>query len=526
MKAQVKISICIGIVLLFVLSATASSQDLQTATIKQINGNQTTNVDEDLDPLVDIIVTVEIQKIRSLEKNDRQLFSREKIDPFSDPDFYVKVFINDVEFESPIWRNTKYVYDPQWSATLNVPDDQENVSIKIQLWDWNIGIDTLCDISNDRYGVPKDLKDVELTYDIKTGHWYGDDFTADDALDADPSGYGRLNGCDDGTIYQRDHDCELWFNIYQNDKDNDNIPYWTEVNIYGTDPLVNNTGDDSDGDGVPIEWEHKWGVFYHRWWGTPIWMYDPFKWEDHKNIDLDQDGLDNYEEYLTSQWGSDPLRRDIFLEMDMMEDGPDGIHSEVPDGAKELLRTAYGRRNIVFNMDDGCMGGSDVVPFSEDLNQDDLHNIYWTYFLHEDENNWRRGVFRYAIIAYYSNPGGFVFWGGVGPYLDALLVSSKYFETEKIKPKTQHKRDIVYASAIMHETGHTLGIYHSNTPGCDDQEGKFPWQLHWWKWRPYISVMNYGYMYKMVDYSDGSRGRNDFDDWDNIDLTAFQRAMW
>ena len=33
-------------------------------------------------------------------------------------------------------------------------------------------------------------------------------------------------------------------------------------------------------------------------------------------------------------------------------------------------------------------------------------------------------------------------------------------------------------------------------------------------------------MYKIVDYSDGSRGRNDFDDWDRIDLTAFQSGWW
>ena len=39
--------------------------------------------------------------------------------------------------------------------------------------------------------------------------------------------------------------------------------------------------------------------------------------------------------------------------------------------------------------------------------------------------------------------------------------------------------------------------------------------------------MNYGYMYgfiwDLVDYSDGSRGRNDFDDWSNLDLEYFDR---
>ncbi|MEA2055876.1 MAG: hypothetical protein U9O49_03485 [Candidatus Thermoplasmatota archaeon] len=34
--------------------------------------------------------------------------------------------------------------------------------------------------------------------------------------------------------------------------------------------------------------------------------------------------------------------------------------------------------------------------------------------------------------------------------------------------------------------------------------------------------MNYGWMYQFVDYSDGPHGKNDFDDWSNIDLTLFQ----
>ena len=99
-------------------------------------------------------------------------------------------------------------------------------------------------------------------------------------------------------------------------------------------------------------------------------------------------------------------------------------------------------------------------------------------------------------------------------------------EENKTIPKIQAKRDIVFASAYMHECGHTLGIFNGNTPGCDDQNGKYPWQKNWWKWRPYKSVMNYGYMYKIVDYSDGSRGRNDFDDWNRLDFTFFQEPWW
>jgi len=35
--------------------------------------------------------------------------------------------------------------------------------------------------------------------------------------------------------------------------------------------------------------------------------------------------------------------------------------------------------------------------------------------------------------------------------------------------------------------------------------------------------MNYGWMYYLVDYSDGSRPIPDIDDWSRIDYDAFER---
>ena len=527
MKSNFKMIMCILSISIFLFSTTTAISENP----KRISHPFVYNED-DLDPLVDIVVTVEIQKIRSFDRYDWITNTIEKIDWLDDPDLYVKVFINDAEFVSKVWHNTKYIYDPQWSATLNVPDDEEFVDIKIQLWDWNIGIDRLCDISDDVNG-KKDSYDIEIIYDLKTGNWFGDDFIASDPYNpasVDPSGYGRLNGCDDNSIYQRDRDCELYFDIYQNDYDEDGLPYWSEVNFYGTDPQIDNTGYDIDDDGVPIEWEHKWGqYFYYDWHNETYyrqWFYDPFISEDHSNLDLDNDGLDNVEEYLTSQWGSDPFRKDLFIELDQMEESLRGESSIMPEKSKELLRTAYNRQNVVYHLDDGCMGGSDMIPFKEVVDRDDLQDFYRDYFLHRDLTNWRRGVFHYGLIVYRAEgtPNGFVFWGGSGPYLDSFQISSEGME-RKAK-RFYLNRNICYASAFMHESGHTLGIFHGNTPGCDDWEGKYPWQKNWMKWKPYKSIMNYRYVYQMVDYSDGSRGKNDFDDWDRIDLTFFQREMW
>jgi len=478
MKILKKIITCIIQISLLMLSLSALSTTISGYT-------------DDFDPLVDLAVTVEIQKIRSLEKVDRQVFTREYIDSDSDPDFYLKVFINNEEFTSDIWEDTKYIYNPDWSANLNVPDDEEFVNIRIQLWDWSSDYDRLCDISG------SDDYDVELVYSLKTGHWTGDD----DSTGNDPSGYGRLNGCDDGTIYKRDLDCELWFNIFQNDFDNDGIPYWTEVNVYGTNPEINDIGEDLDEDDCPIEWEWKWG-------------YNPLKWDDHQNIDPESDSINNYEEYLTSQWESDPFRKDLFIELDQMQASPNGQNNLLPAGAKEILYTVYNRQNVVYHLDDGSWenSGSDMIPFDDLTERDELNAIYQTYFVNEPGSDWKSGVFHYGVLIYqYYRVNGCAFGS------NRFQVSSNGMEQKSNNPLLD--KDTVYASAYMHETGHTFGFW---PIGGHNGFSKYPWQIGWWIWRPYKSCMNYGYMYTTVDYSDGSRVILDYDDWTRMDMTYFE----
>jgi hypothetical protein len=74
----------------------------------------------------------------------------------------------------------------------------------------------------------------------------------------------------------------------------------------------------------------------------------------------------------------------------------------------------------------------------------------------------------------------------------------------------------------MHETGHNFGIRFGEPFGCDCWIGKYPWQICFWFIRNYKSIMNYQYTYNIFDYSDGSHGRGDYDDWANIDLTYFE----
>jgi hypothetical protein len=484
---------------------------------------------EDFDPLDEhIIVTVAINEIRALKT----------IDILSDPDFYLKITINDKEFISDVWQNMMYVENPNWSVSSEVPKDNEFVNVTIELWDKGKGMDFLCDISPDS-GNYTQARTAELTYSIATGIWWGrgdtiddDNYLGDDYL-GDPSGYGRLSGIDDNSIYEQDRDCELWFTITQNDFDGDGFPYWLEVNMYNTSPLMNNRGEDADNDGVPLEWEYRFGLTYRPWGHDEGYLmeYDPFKWENHSTLDPDSDGLDNIEEYRTWQWGADPFRQDIFIELDQMEKGPEGQGSAVPIEAFDLLRYSYSRHNIVWHIDDGRLGGGEFVPFKNNYTDNDINQWYWNYFMHGDSQNWRRGVFRWCIMpynGYWAN--GFTFSSRInGTFaLDCFLIATSYHEMRsKILPiidglnrgtfNREMSRAYVYAGAIMHETGHTLGCH---APGCDVQDSQYPWQLNYWRFAPYKSCMNYRYIYKgVVDYSDGSHGKNDYDDWENNDLT-------
>ena len=106
---------------------------------------------------------------------------------------------------------------------------------------------------------------------------------------------------------------------------------------------------------------------------------------------------------------------------------------------------------MVFHLDDGCMGGGDIVPFDDKSDYKDFNNFYKYYFLDGDSGGWRRGVFHYGIVVYSSvSAAGFMFRP------NAFQVASKGHE--KISNRWLTDRDVVYASAYMHELGHTFNF--------------------------------------------------------------------
>jgi len=468
-----KKSLIIGIIFTFSISYISVKGDIQVNNVL------------DYDPLVDIIVSMEIISIRGFVENEYT----------NDPDFSIILVINDELFFSPVWENSRYLYNINWTASKNVPDDVAEVDFRIQLFDKN----SSCDI-----GGSSNYNTVKLVYDIRTGHWTGDDYIGD------PSGYGRLNGCDNGSYYVNEKDCEIWFNIYQNDYDNDGIPTWAEINLYDSDPYVDNSEDDFDNDDVPFYWEHHWN-------------YNPTIWNNHKGLDPENDGLTNIEEYVTSQWFSDPFRKDLFIELDQMDYGPNGEGLRVPDSTKELLADRYNPRNIVYHFDDGCMGGGEIIPFDYTTGFFELLKIYKDYFLHNNPDNWRRGVFRYAVFIYRHIRAPAHAFVGEGSLINSNVKGINSFQVSTnsvniVVNKKNKPLDFVCAFYIMHETGHTMGIDIFNPFGCDNIRTLYPWQLCYWIFGNYKSVMNYRYTLKILDYSDGSHGLFDYDDWSNLDL--------
>ncbi|MCJ7571306.1 MAG: hypothetical protein MUO82_05470, partial [Candidatus Thermoplasmatota archaeon] len=163
------------------------------------------------------------------------------------PSFYFISNIDDTEYiskdvvaagaESEILFNTWDTILQENKILEDTPEEQEKSSVTLTLVE-RVPSGLLGRKSQDY------IRDkITVTYDYRTGRWNGDDSFMDDV------GYGHYRG----------ETFEVWFNLYQTDSDSDGIPYWTEVNVLGTDPRVDDSKLNPDNDGIPTDWEWKWG---------------------------------------------------------------------------------------------------------------------------------------------------------------------------------------------------------------------------------------------------------------------------
>lgn len=264
---------------------------------------------------------------------------------------------------------------------------------------------------------------------------------------------------------------------------------------------------DEDGDGVPDWWETKWG-------------YDPLVWENHTFLDPDADGLVNIEECYTDAYGSNPFKKDVFLEIDWMK-SEDASQSNKP--SLQLIREAehaFARYNITLHVDVGtCGGGEEINPFSP-LSFVDIVDIYWSYFLHNDPNNPRKGIFRYGFICDVGPDVNFPFMGW--DQFDGFCISARELSEQfLLVPRSQ-----LIVKASIHHLGHTLGLLADLYDGIDNVETLRPFSMQWFKYRNYRSCMNYLYKYRTFSFSDGAHGPGDFDDYSHLNFSFFKNTVF
>jgi len=340
-----------------------------------------------------------------------------------------------------------------------------------------------------------------VTYDYRTGRWTGDDFIKDE------DGYGHYLG----------ETFEIWFDIYQTDKDGDGIPYWTEVNVLNTDPWVDDSNYDPDGDGIPTAWEWKWG-------------YDPHVWDDHERLDPDIDGIENIEEYQMEKWFADPYAQDIYLEADgMKQEGLLDPEHFLWEESQQLLIERFARHGMNMYVDAGwpdgpINGGGEILDRYGASSQDSgmILRYYNNHFADE-----RKGIFRYLVTGWgqpaFNHPAKFNRY-------DAIHTVNNFRLNFLFKAYTPRVQRLVLAALVQHELGHSFGITPWSFEGCDnlsyyEDEAQFLEE-----WGNYYSCMNYYYLNQMqkglffdlTDYSDGSRGYHDQNDWEVLYLPAFQ----
>lgn len=264
---------------------------------------------------------------------------------------------------------------------------------------------------------------------------------------------------------------------------------------------------DTDGDGAPDWWEVKWG-------------YTPEVWDDHHRLDPDEDALNNIEECYMDSYDANPYKKDLFLEFDWTQtlQGNNTNKPAAPDVAQMI--DAFADHNISLHVDTGELGGGEELPAQSFVTYAEIINMYWEYFLHNDLNNPRQTIFHYGILCDYSQGPGFAVMGW--NHLNAFIIGAQSLAENH--PKST--KSWVAMAASMHELGHTCGLIVTKFNGIDNRASIKPYYKEFWTYLSYKSILNYLYTYSFMDYSDGTHGRGDFNDWGNLDFSFFKNTRF
>lgn len=278
----------------------------------------------------------------------------------------------------------------------------------------------------------------------------------------------------------------------------------TIVHGYG-DAQIELLGNDTDGDGIPNWWEIEFG-------------YNPTLWDDHENLDPDDDALNNIEECYAYSWGANPYQKDIFIEFDHTPSKNPDASNVLPEEYVEQMKDRFAEHGIILHVDQGELNGGEEIPYITNFDHGELVDLYWDYFLHNDLNNPRKNIFHYGIICDQGPGNGFAFigWAHLNSFCisaDVLSANHRFLE-----------RGWLITCGSMHETGHTLGLVADDFGGIDNQAAMKPKYPDFWYYRTYKSSMNYGAIYSVLDYSDGDNGRVDYNDWAGMEFDFFKNT--
>ncbi len=469
-------------------------------------------VDNRISPMENQAIFVQVLRIRNRGLMERMLSYGNSWK--ETPSFYYTITVDD-EFGSAKGNvgeegvyNTWDTMGYESTMTFDVDEEREYSDITISIFEIQ---------PKGFFGEEEVEKErISLKYDYRTGRWTGDDSLGD------RDGLGHYLG----------ENYEIWFNIYQADYDHDGIPYWTEVNVLGTDPAIDDSNLDPDGDGIPTVWEWRYG-------------YDPFTYNDHKNLDPDIDGIENIEEYQMRKYFANPFQPDIYIETDGMErrgiiDLPHIFYKE----SQQMIIERFAQHGINVYIDDGWSdsppnGGGELLPYHNNLD-DVLGKELLAFYTHHFPDD-RKGIFRYVVVGARKDGGGFITPVNYN-HFDAIYVSNDLNSMKVRLAFTPREIRVMLAKAILHEMGHSIGLMPVVFPGIDIMSRKvvdrYP-SMSDEDYKGYLdnyySVMNYQYIYNkpwffsagtheyLFDYSDGSNGEPyDMNDWAHIYLPTFQ----
>ncbi len=270
---------------------------------------------------------------------------------------------------------------------------------------------------------------------------------------------------------------------------------------------LNLPGADQDADHAPDWWEQKWN-------------YPPDKWNNHRQLDPDCDGLNNLEECYTDPYGSNPYHKDIFVEIDWMNPKKNDTSNKPAPHLINRTYTFFAQHNITLHIDTGTLGGGEQIPYATNFSFHKLQEYYWEYFLHQNTTNPRKGIFHYGIICDYGPDVNFPYIGW--NQFDSFLISAEWLQ--QLMPR--RPRENIIMGALLHQLGHHLRLLADTHPGIDNMGTLTPFTLQWFTYKNYQSNMNYRYKYTIFTYSDGTHGRGDFNDWNHIDLSFFKNTSF